>query len=157
LSEADFLAQQQTQARAAISDTLADMKHALAQGVNVREWTRQHPWILMGTAAIAGGVVAALLTPSKEESFKEFFEEKWEKFKDKMTPDVSQTATSERISSKPPEEKSSILGSVLKETMKAVGPMLAGLITSMTAQGQDQDHSGNGHNGKPEHENAPHE
>src|SRR5690349_10314694 len=83
LSEADFLAQQQAQARTAISNTLADMKHAVAQSVNLREWTREHPWILMGTAAVAGAVAAALLTPSKEETFKEFFEEKWEKFKEK--------------------------------------------------------------------------
>src|SRR5438067_312676 len=88
ISEADYLARQQEQAKAAISGVLSDMKQALAQGVSLREWTREHPWILMGTAAAAGVAAGMLLTPSKEESFKEFFEEKWEQIKDKFTPTV---------------------------------------------------------------------
>src|SRR5438046_10644119 len=86
ISEADFLARQQAEAKAAITRVLSDMKQALAQGVSLREWTREHPLILMGTAAAAGVAAGILLTPSKEESFKEFFEEKWEQIKDKLTP-----------------------------------------------------------------------
>src|SRR5712691_6814593 len=88
ISEADFLARQQAEAKAAITRVLSDMKQALAQGVSLREWTREHPLILMGTAAAAGVAAGILLTTSKEESFKEFFEEKWEQIKDKLTPTV---------------------------------------------------------------------
>src|SRR5438094_2527411 len=88
ISEADYLTRQQEHAKAAISGVLSDMKEALAQGVSLREWTREHPWILMGTAAAAGVAAGMLLTPSKEESLKDFFEEKWEQIKDKLTPTV---------------------------------------------------------------------
>jgi hypothetical protein len=150
-SEADFISAQQTQARAAITQTIADLKQALAEGVDLREWTRQHPWILMGTAAVAGAVAGMLVTPSKDEKFKEFFEAKWEKMKEKFTPDVPPEAAP-RVAPAT-EEKPSMIGSILKETMKAIGPAVMGLVTSMmekqAARGEDENgHEGNGHHGQ---------
>lgn len=153
-SEADFISAQQVQARSAITQTIADMKHALAEGVDVREWTRQHPWILMGTAAVAGVVAGMMVTPSKDEKFREFFEAKWEKMKERFTPEVPPEAAT-RAAGAATEEKPSMLGSILKETMKAVGPAVMGLVTSMmekqAARGEDENgHEGNGHHGPAE-------
>jgi gas vesicle protein len=150
-SEADFISAQQNQARAAITQTIADMKHALAEGVDLREWTRQHPWILMGTAAVAGAVAGMLVTPSKDEKLKDFFEAKWEKMKEKFTPDVPPEAAPRAAAAT--EEKPSMIGSILKETMKAVGPAVMGLVTSMmekqASRGEDENgHEGNGHHGQ---------
>src|SRR3954452_4683858 len=75
-SEADYLAKEQAQASAAITAVLADMKRAVAQGVDVREWTRQHPLIMAGTATVAGFVAGMLVMPSKKETFKDFFGDK---------------------------------------------------------------------------------
>src|SRR3954452_15995158 len=75
-SEADYIAKEQAQASAAISAVLADMKRAVAQGVDVREWTRQHPLIMAGTATVAGFVAGMLVMPSKKETFKDFFGDK---------------------------------------------------------------------------------
>src|SRR6266568_2806043 len=68
-SEADFLTREQNQAKAAVSAVLADMKRAVAEGADLREWTRQHPLIMAGTATVAGFVAGMLVTPSKKETF----------------------------------------------------------------------------------------
>jgi ElaB/YqjD/DUF883 family membrane-anchored ribosome-binding protein len=148
VNEADYLTRQQTEARAAISGVLADMKRAFADGADVREWTRQHPWIMAGSAAAAGFVAGMLVVPKKEESFKEYFEEKWEAFKEKMTPPATATAT---VGEQPPPtvqpEKSSMLGVIMRETLKAIGPTIGGLITAALASQQAQasdGHAGNG-------------
>jgi ElaB/YqjD/DUF883 family membrane-anchored ribosome-binding protein len=154
-SEADFISDQQSQAKAAISQTLADMKRAVADGADVREWTRQHPWILMGSAAIVGTLLGRLITPSKDEKFKEFFEEKWEKMKDRFTPAPEEVAAKKATE---PQEKGSMFGSILRESMKAVGPALVGVITNLMDQNRGQEDAENGHegNGKHAHEDAPH-
>ena len=122
------------------------MKYALAHGVSVREWTRQHPWILMGSAAVAGAVAAMLVTPSKEEKLKDFFEEKWEQIKDKFTPAAPPEAAA-RSAAEPQAAQPSMLGTVMREAIKVVGPALAGLITSMMANQGAEGNSDNGHNG----------
>jgi len=149
-SEADFIAEQQEHARAAISQTIVDMKQAVVQSVDVAEWTRQHPWILMGAAAAVGVVAGRLITPSKEEKLTEFFEEKWEKIKDKFTPAAPAEAAARSVADAP-AEKPSFVGSVLKETMKTVGPMLLGLITSYMEQQHNKDEANNGHHGNGKH------
>jgi hypothetical protein len=119
------------------------MKQALAQGVSLREWTREHPWILMGTAAAAGIAAGMLLTPSKEESFKEFFEEKWEQIKDKLTPTVPPESARGAETAQP--EKSSPLVSILRETIKALGPALGGIISGALAGQAVKEEPHNGH------------
>lgn len=126
------------------------MKQAAAQSVNVREWTRQHPWILMGSAAVAGAVVGMLVTPSKEETIKEFFEEKWEAIKDKLTPSPAPEAASRGAAEPAQGEKKSMLGTILQEVLRAAGPAITGLMTMMAnQQGGGQDghgpQNGNGH------------
>jgi ElaB/YqjD/DUF883 family membrane-anchored ribosome-binding protein len=148
VSEADYLTRQQDEARAAISGVLADMKRALADGADIRQWTRQHPWIMAGSAAAAGFVAGMLVVPKKEESFKEYFEEKWEAFKEKMTPPATATAT---VGEQPPPpaqpEKTSVLGTVVREALKAIGPTIGGLITAALASQQAQANDGHAGNG----------
>lgn len=43
------------------------MKDQLAQGLDPKGWTRQHPWVALGASAVAGFVATAVLVPSKEE------------------------------------------------------------------------------------------
>jgi hypothetical protein len=88
-----------------------------------------------------------IVTPSKEETFRE----KWESLKDKLTPDVgtsqpSSAATARTIADQPQAESPSILAVILRETLKAVGPTIGGLITgALAGQNAVDDGSGNGH------------
>ncbi|MDB5324300.1 MAG: hypothetical protein JWN40_5931 [Phycisphaerales bacterium] len=110
------------------------MKHAVAQGADLREWTRQHPLIMAGTATVAGFVAGMLVMPSKNESFKDYFEEKWEAFKEKMTPPATATATVGTDAPPPPQAQSpSILGTIIREAMKNLGPILGGLVSGVAA------------------------
>lgn len=130
-----------------MSAVVADMKRAVAEGGNVREWTRQYPWIMAGSAAVAGFAAALLATPGKEESFRD----KWEAIKDRLTPDAEAEATAKAAEagarSAVKGEQPGVLGTVVREAMKAVGPMLGGLITSAMASRNPQPEDGDGHPG----------
>jgi ElaB/YqjD/DUF883 family membrane-anchored ribosome-binding protein len=133
-SEADYIAREQAQATAAISAVLADMKKAAVHAADVREWTRQHPLIMAGTATVAGFVAGMLVMPSKKETFKDFFGDKWEAFKEKMTPPATATAT---VGDKPPPapqgEPTSILGTIIKQAIQVLGPAIGGMVTGAMA------------------------
>jgi ElaB/YqjD/DUF883 family membrane-anchored ribosome-binding protein len=150
-SEADYLAREQAQASAAITAVLTDMKRAVAQGVDVRAWTRQHPLIMAGTATVAGFVAGMLVTPSKKETFKDFFGDKWEAFKDKMTPPATATAT---VGNPPPPapqgEPTSILGTIIKQAIQVLGPAIGGMVTG--AMAGEAEGAKNGH---PESDSHP--
>jgi ElaB/YqjD/DUF883 family membrane-anchored ribosome-binding protein len=146
VNEADYLTRQADEARAALTAVVADMKQALADGANVKEWTRQHPWILTSGAAVAGFVAGMLVTPSKESSYKQM----WESLKDKLTPETDEpattAATARTIADQPQAEKPSIVAVVLREVLKAVGPTIGGLITgALAGQPDSPPTQGNGH------------
>ena len=69
LPEQEFLAQQVADAQAAIEQTLNDLRQSLKTAVDLRLWTRQHPWACVGMAAAAGFAAAhAVATSSHEPS-----------------------------------------------------------------------------------------
>jgi len=125
------------------------MKQALAQGADIREWTRQHPLIVTGSAIAAGFVAGLLVTPSKEDTYKNFFEEKWEYLREKFAPPTTATATvgAEAPPQPQQEEKPTVVSTILREAIKAIGPTIGGLITGALANQQPkppEDHPGNG-------------
>jgi hypothetical protein len=67
LSESEYLEQQAAAAKEAIAKTLADIKGRLGETVDVRLWARQHPWLTLASAAVAGFATASTLVPSKEQ------------------------------------------------------------------------------------------
>jgi hypothetical protein len=138
VNEADYITREAELAKAAISGVIKDMKQALAQGTDVREWTRQHPLIVTGSAIAAGFIAGMLVTPTKEDTYKNFFEEKWEYLRDKFTPPT--TATAAVGTEAPPkpvqEEKGSVVSTIIREAIKAIGPTIGGLITAALASQQ---------------------
>jgi hypothetical protein len=54
LSEADFLAREAEQARAAITNTMEELKKNLGSAADLRAWAQHHPWLVVGVAAAAG-------------------------------------------------------------------------------------------------------
>jgi hypothetical protein len=68
LDEATFLKQEGAEAKAAISQTLEELKGSLQTAADLSLWTRQHPWAALGVAAAAGFAVANAVTPSKHKA-----------------------------------------------------------------------------------------
>src|SRR5438105_10740862 len=77
-SEADFLADQQAKAKAAMDTAFGDMKKAIAGGfssnAHLAEWMGAYPWVSLGVGAAAGFLAGSALTPARDETFKERLE-----------------------------------------------------------------------------------
>jgi hypothetical protein len=71
LSEADYLAREVTDAKAALSHSLAKLKLGLTDSADLRQWVKYYPWASLGAAAAAGFAAAAAVTPAQGESFKD--------------------------------------------------------------------------------------
>src|SRR5881275_1989199 len=88
LSEADFLADQQVKAKAAMDTAFADMKKAIASGFSsnaqLSEWMGAYPWVSLGLGAAAGFLAGSALTPARDETFKERLESLIEEVKRKQ-------------------------------------------------------------------------
>src|SRR3954462_1853514 len=66
-SEAAFLLRQAAEAKAAIAQTAKDMGANLGHAVDVRLWTKDHPWSMLAAAVVGGFAAAAALVPSEEQ------------------------------------------------------------------------------------------
>ena len=66
-SEAEFLAKQQEAAKRAISNVVTQLTHDIGRGLDPRGWTKEHPWMMVAGATVAGFVGAVMAVPSKEE------------------------------------------------------------------------------------------
>ena len=67
MSEAEFIAAQAEAAKKAISNVVTQLTHDLGRGIDPRGWTKEHPWMMVAGATVAGFVGAVLAVPSKEE------------------------------------------------------------------------------------------
>src|SRR5687767_9898610 len=71
VTEAEFLQRQMEQAGMAIAQTASDLQTRLKEGLDVKAWSAQFPWITLGVAAAAGFFVGSAVTPSREQTFQE--------------------------------------------------------------------------------------
>jgi hypothetical protein len=67
LTESEYLAQQAEAAKLAMASAWAQVKERLAQGASPQAWAKEHPWVAVSAAAVAGFVAASAIIPSKEE------------------------------------------------------------------------------------------
>jgi ElaB/YqjD/DUF883 family membrane-anchored ribosome-binding protein len=74
-TEAQFLRQTAAEVKAAISKTIEDLKGDVLTAADIRLWSKEHPWAVVGAAAAAGFVAATLVTPAKDQDLKEKFAE----------------------------------------------------------------------------------
>jgi hypothetical protein len=167
--EADYLTRQQTDARAANTAVIGDMKRAAAQGADVREWTRLHPWAMVGGAAVAGLAAGLILMPGKskkhqaDNAVEDFFGQHWEAIRNKLnglspagaaaaaaaaTAATSTAAAQAQAAEAQPAGKS-FLGNLVGEVLKVVGPTIGGIVSGAFAGNaqadDDKPHDGNGH------------
>jgi ElaB/YqjD/DUF883 family membrane-anchored ribosome-binding protein len=75
LTEAQLLEQTAAEVKQAISRTVARLKHDAITAADVRLWSQEHPWAVVGAAAAAGFVTATLVTPAKDQELKDKFSE----------------------------------------------------------------------------------
>ena len=68
LSEADYLAREVADAKAALGHALADLKSGLSTSADLRLWVKHYPWAALGAAAAAGFAAGAVVTPAPGES-----------------------------------------------------------------------------------------
>ena len=66
-SEADFLAQQAVDAKAAISRKFSQISTDLGVALSPGTLMRGHPWMTLAGSAVAGFVATAVMVPSKED------------------------------------------------------------------------------------------
>jgi hypothetical protein len=138
-SEADYLAQQAADAQAAMAQAWADLKHSLATGVDVKKWTGRYPWIATGTALAAGVAAGYMLTPRDRDEAAEM----WEKLKAKLSGSGQEenAVYVEAANGKPaqaPQQNSSLLGTIAKEAMKSLMPMITSMLGGAIGGGQAQ-------------------
>jgi ElaB/YqjD/DUF883 family membrane-anchored ribosome-binding protein len=75
LTEAQLLEHTAAEVKQAISRTVARLKQDALTAADVRLWSQQHPWAVVGAAAAAGFVAATLVTPAKDQDLKHKFSE----------------------------------------------------------------------------------
>jgi hypothetical protein len=120
LSEAEYLAQQAHIAQLAIGHAWNDIKARLGQGVDPKAWAREHPWVAVSAAAVAGFVATAAVVPSKEQQA------------------LNKLTAIERALNPPPErtngdgkkEKKSLLAAILLEAVAAFRPVISSLMAA---------------------------
>jgi hypothetical protein len=68
VSDADFLAREIEDAKAALSSSLADLRSSAAASVDLSAWARAYPWPTVAASAAAGFAVAALVMSKSKKS-----------------------------------------------------------------------------------------
>lgn len=133
-SEADFLTLQQEHAKAAIGRVVSELKGALADGANPKEWMQQYPWATLGVSAVAGFVATTLLVPSREQQALKKLAEieralnpgRAERERDDHPDSIDGKAGADDYKA----GKQSFMTSLLGEAIKAVRPALISLLTA---------------------------
>lgn len=131
VDESEFLARQAADAKAAISRVLTDFKTHLARSADVRVWTKDHPWMMVGSAAAAGFFAAISLVPSKEEqALKELA-----KINRAIAPRIAtlENADGQENAQAVADKRRSFLSGLGKEVLSAVKPILMSAITAGVA------------------------
>jgi hypothetical protein len=143
LSESEFLARQAEDARLAMGHAWADLKHSLASGVDVRNWTKQYPWIATSTALAAGVAAGYLLTPRDKDEFREM----WEKLKDKLAgsrTDPNAVYVEPTRGGAAPQQQPSVLGSIVREALKSAMPLVTSMLGAAVGGSEASSHNGHG-------------
>jgi len=128
-TEAEYLQQQAALAKAALAGTIASLKSDVGETVDLRLWTRQHPWIMAMTAAVAGFATAAAVVPSKDEHHEKFLDSLKEAFH-KATKHATNGSGKEKAE-KAEEHHPGWGESILKELIGAIRPILISVISGL--------------------------
>jgi len=130
LTESQYLAKQAADAKAAISNSIAELGRELSQSADPRAWMQVHPWATLGAAAVAGFAAAGLMVPSKEEQALNRLA-KLEAALNVKDHNGNGHHNPDRNSSKP--ESPSLLVKLAHTALTAAQPLISSVIAGMTA------------------------
>jgi hypothetical protein len=65
------LAREITDAKAALSQAVADLSSGLTSTADLQQWIKRYPWAALGAATVAGFAAAVALTPARDETVAE--------------------------------------------------------------------------------------
>jgi hypothetical protein len=137
LSEADFLARQAADAKAAIGAVVNDLKRDLAQGADPRAWMQVAPWTTLAAAAVGGFVAAAAVVPSKEQQTLRRLRKIEEALKPKRHVEDAVNGDGVR---KVESGQGSFLAGLAGQILRSVQPVLMSALTAgITAKTVDKD------------------
>jgi hypothetical protein len=91
MSEVDYLNREISEARAALSKTVAGLKSVCAASVDPREWIIRYPWAAMGIATLAGFTAAKVVTPAPGVSISDKWSELHSKFCANSSPNADRS------------------------------------------------------------------
>jgi hypothetical protein len=126
-TESEYLAQQSRAAQAALQQAWSEFKANLGHGVDPKAWAKQHPWIALGGAAVAGFAATAALVPSKEQQALR----KLAELERALHPPPPPQATNGDAK----KEKAGILTTILLEAFALLRPVLASILTAQMGGG----------------------
>jgi hypothetical protein len=126
LTEAEFLQQEVARARTAIGNALSDLGQNLKATADPRHLTRDHPWVAISSAAVAGFAAAVTLIPSKQQQALRALAE------------LERARHAPPPSTAPPSDNSapsgSILGTITAEVLKTIRPLFTALLSAGIAK-----------------------
>jgi len=129
LSESEYLDKQATAAKEAIAATVSDLKNRLGETVDVRLWTRQHPWLMLASAAVAGFASASTLVPSKEQQALRKLASIEEALREPRHEEKHRDGENDGANGKS-KDHGGIIGTLIREAIAAVRPLLVTFLTS---------------------------
>ncbi len=145
LSEAQLLQREADRAKAAISHALAELGQSLKATADPHVLTRDHPWLAISTAAVAGFAAAVTMIPSREQQALRALAE-LERARNAPPPSAPASSGSDKAAA----AEGSFLGSIAAEALKAIRPLLtsllsAGISRAVNAASSAPPADGNGH------------
>jgi hypothetical protein len=144
-TEAGYLADQVSEASAAIGQAFAALKADLAKGVDPTTLARQYPWATVGAAAVAGFLAASAVVPSKEEQALKKLERIERALRPyPFTPDQPVNPAAAGAAA---NQNKSITGRIFSEVFSALKPALSSALAAYAAAPapEDKNENGNGH------------
>jgi hypothetical protein len=157
-SEAQYLLDQQTQAKAAMDRVVQDMKAAFSNGIkdnaHLTEWLGAYPWISLGGSAVLGFLTASALTPAREESFKERLRSLMKETEEKEVDLTEKPAAKEKgteraakaaVKAQKPSYMESLASGLFDIVKTALVSTLSGAVAGKVADSNEEPKSGNGH------------
>jgi hypothetical protein len=145
LSEAEFLKREADRAKAAISQAFSELGQSLKATADPHVLTRDHPWLAISTAAVAGFAAAVTMIPSREQQALRALAELE---RARHAPPPAPPASPE--SDKSAAAAGGILGSIAAEALKTIRPLLttllsAGISRAVNATSGNPPEGANGH------------
>lgn len=129
-----------------MSRVMQEMAEKLKQGVDVKAWMQQYPWVVVGLGAVGGFVAASALTPTKEESFEERIKSLFPERLVQLDQGTAAAYQAQNPNAQPP--KPGMMSNLTASLFDALKTALVSTLSSaVTAQVHKE--SSNGHSGEP--------